>query len=395
MANDTEASADNLEDTTSDPFHESFNISQHYNHFYLLEAFHQHFLYFHGYASIIVSVFGIVTNMVNITVLLAKDMRTPTNYLLACLAVSDILTMIPYIPLAVHFYCPPVDPYTNPEMFSYHWAVFLLVNTKLTTTTHNISIWIAVTLAGFRFTQIRSSCPRGPLAAQLRFRQVRLAAVLVYLLSILIMIPNYMSQEIAIIHNTTAYGIKDSQLGTSGADPTALINILTIAIFAKIVPCLLIILFSGSLIHHMSVKMSQRRRRLSAGRQQVNTTRMLLVVLILFLIVELPQGILLLFSAFMENFHTDFYYYLGEMLDFMALLNNAVNFILYCIMSQQFRDKFSVMYIQPVCHKRVTGITSTSELLALKEHHTQRPPNATVSTNLHDDSNNTSSPLKA
>ena len=48
-----------------------------------------------GYLSLIVCVFGISTNIINVTVLARNDMRTPSNALLTWLAVSDILTMIP------------------------------------------------------------------------------------------------------------------------------------------------------------------------------------------------------------------------------------------------------------------------------------------------------------
>ncbi|GFR82460.1 B1 bradykinin receptor [Elysia marginata] len=371
-----------------------------------LEMFHANFLQFHGYASVVVSVIGILFNVLTITVLVAKDMRTPTNHLLTCLAVSDILTMLPYIPFALHLYCPPIDPINNPEKFTYNWVYFMVVLSELTATTHAISIWLAVTLAGFRYTQIRSSCPPGPLADQQRMKKVRVAGVLVYILSVLVLIPSYMAHEIQAnqIHGTniTYYGLKHAQLGTSNADTSMLAKVLIIAILTKIFPCFLIILFLGSLVHNMSVRMTRRRQRLSTARQQVNTTRMLFVVLVLFLIVELPQGLLLLLTAFLAGFQTNFYYYLGELLDFLALLNNAVNFFLYCIMSQQFRDKFSSMYLQR--YRRSPVIASTSELLILREQQQQRPPNATVTTNIHEDgtnannTNNTNSdtsPLKA
>ena len=384
------------------------NDSQNF-YFGPMVEFHDYFIHFHGYASVVISIIGILFNVLTITVLVSKDMRTPTNHLLTCLAVSDILTMLPYIPFAWHFYCPPVYPLTHPEKYTYHWIYFMVVVTQQTATTHTISIWLAVTLAGFRYTQIRSSCPPGPLADQRRMKKVRVAGVLVYVLSVLVLIPAYMATEIVEQHgnnprtntNVTFYGLKNPQLGTSKVDKSTLIQVLIYAILTKILPCFLILLFLGSLVHHMSVRMTRRRQRLSAARQQVNTTRMLFVVLVLFLIVELPQGLLLVMSASLAGFHSNFYYSLGELLDFLALLNNAVNFFLYCIMSQQFRDKFSSMYIQR--YRRSPVITSTSELLTLREQQTPRPPNATVTTNIHEDGNNTNtgpnnsngSPLKA
>uniref|UniRef100_A0A6M2DY16 Putative product n=1 Tax=Xenopsylla cheopis TaxID=163159 RepID=A0A6M2DY16_XENCH len=68
---------------------------------------------------------------------------------------------------------------------------------------------------------------------------------------------------------------------------------------------------------------------------------MLLAVLLLFLITEFPQGILGLLSAVLGNtFFTECYLKLGEVMDIFALINSAINFILYCAMSRQFRLTF-------------------------------------------------------
>lgn len=79
------------------------------------------------------------------------------------------------------------------------------------------------------------------------------------------------------------------------------------------------------------------------------TTRMLLAVLLLFLITEFPQGILALLSDLMgDKFFKECYYPLSDLMDFVALLNSAINFILYCTMSTRFRDVFyQVFHLAP------------------------------------------------
>jgi hypothetical protein len=72
---------------------------------------------------------------------------------------------------------------------------------------------------------------------------------------------------------------------------------------------------------------------------------MLLAVLILFLITEFPQGILGLLSALHgDQFFTNCYAPFGELMDFVALLNSAINFILYCTMSTKFRQTFTAIF---------------------------------------------------
>ena len=81
----------------------------------------------------------------------------------------------------------------------------------------------------------------------------------------------------------------------------------------------------------------------STGRDRKTnrTTRMLLVVVALFLVTEFPQGIInLLSGVLVPQFVEEVYMMLGDVLDILALINNGINFILYCTMSKQFRDTF-------------------------------------------------------
>jgi len=49
------------------------------------------------------------------------------------------------------------------------------------------------------------------------------------------------------------------------------------------------------------------------------------------------------------GFVSQIYMALGDLLDILALINNGINFILYCSMSKQFRDTFvSVFHLEVV-----------------------------------------------
>ena len=65
-----------------------------YNDLYMmeftaLENFHVMWLELHGYVCLLVCVLGILGNVVNITVLMGRDMRTATNYQLTFLALGE------------------------------------------------------------------------------------------------------------------------------------------------------------------------------------------------------------------------------------------------------------------------------------------------------------------
>lgn len=88
-------------------------------------------------------------------------------------------------------------------------------------------------------------------------------------------------------------------------------------------------------------------------RNTNRTTKMLVTVVVLFLITEFSQGVLNLISGFSQNFVNNVYIPLGDFLDILALINNAINFILYCSMSKQFRDTFLKIF----CNCKPCGST--------------------------------------
>ncbi|XP_052130113.1 uncharacterized protein LOC113216314 [Frankliniella occidentalis] len=92
-------------------------------------------------------------------------------------------------------------------------------------------------------------------------------------------------------------------------------------------------------------QMQQLRRPTRAERRTDRTTKMLLAILLLFLITEFPQGILGLLSGILgHSFFSSCYHLFGEVMDILALLNGAINFILYCAMSRQFRTTFGQLF---------------------------------------------------
>lgn len=85
--------------------------------------------------------------------------------------------------------------------------------------------------------------------------------------------------------------------------------------------------------------------RLTPGQRQLiqneTTTKLLIAIIIVFLICEFPAGILAALCAVLgEEFIENVYQPIGMLTDLLALINSAVNFILYCLMSNQFRDTF-------------------------------------------------------
>ncbi|XP_076451233.1 G-protein coupled receptor dmsr-1-like [Babylonia areolata] len=314
---------------------------------------------YHGYVSLCVCLSGIVTNTFNVTVLTRRKMRTPVNQILTGLAFSDIITMMSYVPFALHFYCLHPATHSTAEKNSYGWMFFLLFHINLTNVTHTISIWLCVVLAIVRYLHIRSPT-RASSARFRRITQAKYLVMVVYVCSTVVMIPNYLTNELKAaaaggggvrIINESIWVLKSMRLGSNETETLVLINVWQYAVLAKLAPCFLMSVFGSLLLHQMRNKINQRRDFLkfslsnsSKLREHSRTTKMLITVIVLFIVTELPQGVLIVLSATQEGFFNTVYLPLGDVMDIMALVNNAINFVLYCSMSTKFRETFLCLY---------------------------------------------------
>jgi len=111
-----------------------------------LKAFGKSYSAFHGYGSLIVCLLGAHANIFNLIVLTRKEMRSPTNAILTGLAVADLANMLEYIPYSIYRILPKSN--------SYGWALYVLVHSNFSQVCHTTSIWLAVTLAIWRYVVV-------------------------------------------------------------------------------------------------------------------------------------------------------------------------------------------------------------------------------------------------
>ncbi|CAH1796830.1 unnamed protein product [Owenia fusiformis] len=349
----------------------------------------------HGYLSIAVCSFGIVANIFNVVVLSCKNMVTPTNVILLGLAVSDLLTMLSYIPFALHFYIlypsPPMGSAASPERNSQPWVKFFLFHAQFTITSHTISIWLGVLLSIFRYVYVKASnagkVPCG-------INKARITTVCVSVFAVIILIPNYICLRIlpkTTPDNQTYYDLETPHNGSDVLKHIAVLNFWTQALLVKIIPCALMTVFGGLLLltlRDTGQRTSNLRRSNNSNtnqnfkrrmRNHTRTTRMLIMVIVLFLVTELPQGILSLISGLNPSFFDNIYVPLGDIMDIVALINFGINFVLYCSMSKSFRDCFVKIFcaIDPSLVERIgnsRGISSKCQIGS----HQMRPLNGHV-----------------
>ena len=215
----------------------------------------------HGYLSLIVCMFGIPTSIINIFVLTRSDMLTPVNCILTWMAVSDLLTMTSYVPFAIHFYCLHPPDSISKAKNSYSWMQFLLFHVNCSAITHTISVWLGVSLAIFRFKHIHSPA-KGNLTRMRRLIRARVVVVIIVCLSGLLMIPNYLSNKLQEIEpNSSVYILRDPMLGTTLVKPLMMVNMLLYSTCAKLLPCILMIVYGGLLLRTLNSKFRLKRQR--------------------------------------------------------------------------------------------------------------------------------------
>ncbi|KPI91540.1 putative G-protein coupled receptor B0563.6 [Papilio xuthus] len=323
----------------------------------------------HGYIAIVICIIGSATNSINIAVLSRREMISSTNSILTGLAVADLLVMLEYIPYALHMNIK-IGPEVNKN--TYAWTVFVYFHSIFSQTFHTISIWLAVTLAVWRYIAIafpqknRTWCSK---------QNTTIAIVSAYVICPFLCLPIYFAmnisqnevtpqnnsqfaEDLSLPHNRTVYVLEMSK---NKELVTAIMWIYSVIL--KLVPSIALSILSTCLISKLTTTERRRQKLLkrsivgpndsekqclaedpSAARRSSRTdrtTRMLLAVLGLFLSTEVPQGLLGLASALAPDFFKSCYSMFGDLMDVLALFTSSVNFVLYCSMSRQFRCTFA------------------------------------------------------
>ncbi|CAH8852709.1 unnamed protein product [Trichobilharzia szidati] len=105
-------------------------------------------------------------------------------------------------------------------------------------------------------------------------------------------------------------------------------------------------------IHNSSTISSYSNDEGKKLTRENRTTALLLTIVIFFLVIELPQGILVICLHLIENFEENVYQHVGDLLDFLTLLNESISFVIYTTMSHQFRKTFYNTFC-PLLHNKI------------------------------------------
>lgn len=233
----------------------------------------------HGYIALMICLLGSIANSVNIAVLSRKEMITSTNSILTALAVADLLVMLDYVPFALHIY---IKIGANLNRNSYAWAVFVYFHSIFSQTFHTISIWLTITLAVWRYIAIKFPQMNRTLCNK---RNTNIAIGFAYAVCPIVCLPIYFAMHIQEVPRTNKHSNETINetiyLNESSRDPVYALTmtnnkeLLTAifwiySVFLKLIPCIVLSIFSFCLI--LKMKSSDKRRQKLLNKSAITAT---------------------------------------------------------------------------------------------------------------------------
>ena len=334
------------------------------SNYYAFKPFHEELMPYAvpilGYLSPFLISVNIVTNTLVVIVLFKKNMRSSTNYILAGMALSDMLTGIFPLPVLIYFY--GLGHYN--DHIPYPWCyIYKYFHEFIPIIFHTASIWLTMGLAIQRYIYI---CHSYNARKWCTIRNVKYGTCIVYVIAILSQFSRFLEfqfkpVEIESMHspNVSITTCLIKLRPWFQKNETAYFNVYFWfrVICVHLIPCFILVILNALLISAMRTAQLRRMQLLKQNKKSESkklkdsncTTLMLVAVVGLFLIVEFPLGIIMILSI-IENTFDIHIFDMGTLgvsnmiSNFFILLSYPLNFFIYCGMSRQFRETFKRMF---------------------------------------------------
>uniref|UniRef100_A0A0K0EQ66 G_PROTEIN_RECEP_F1_2 domain-containing protein n=1 Tax=Strongyloides stercoralis TaxID=6248 RepID=A0A0K0EQ66_STRER len=326
---------------------------------------------FHPYICFIICLVGTIINLIHFIVLTRKNLRKSSiNSVMTIIAICDMITMLTYLIYNIHFRINinlNIFKCFNP--FSYIWILFLNFHVISSIFLHSLTLWLAVVMAflriiTFKTSSFKSSWQNSIVAYKISF--------LIIIIVFITMIPNIIVHKILKTSELWNFNDNKEHCSTFDDNSTSLTEIIytldfsevakknnckifkanlwLTGIFNKLIPSILLLLFSINLMYKLNKAQNKRKKFFYKCRKNSTSekkfrkdkaTTLLLGILVVFLVTELPQGFIIILSAIWTNdIFNEVYHYIADFLDLLSLINSSVNFFIYFIMSSRYRMTF-------------------------------------------------------
>ncbi|XP_074656793.1 FMRFamide receptor-like [Tubulanus polymorphus] len=305
--------------------------------------------------AVFVDICGILGNVVNMTVLTRKWMRSSTNYYLTMLALQDTLYL--FLSIVMFFRTFPAVK-LNLFFCNLYPVVRCMANYF-----SNTGTWLTLTFTAERYIAVRHPMKGRVICTTKRAKWIIAAVCSV---SFLCTLPDFFEHK-------CVYGLVDRK--TNATIPPKFAATAYRTMLAKIgyfwintalftfIPLLLLAVFNSLLIHSVMQANKARKtmicvdvstcdaRRERHQQEQQRITVMLISVVVVFLICQLPSAIMLLMKSSEIIRKQDLTVrqdndrrIAGNFTNLLIQINAAINFILYSMFSTKFRKTFKRLF---------------------------------------------------
>ena len=306
-----------------------------------------------GYVGIVVSLFGIVGNIITILVLVSPSMRTTsTNIYLTALSCSNILFLLIFIPSYSIRYLIGYKLYmTNQPPFAFEILLTRLPTSPIYNTILLSIIYLTIAVSTDRLILIKM-----PLKAKhiLTQRATVITILLIYLFSIVYCIPYWLEQR---------YDPESKQcyLTNIGKRIHKYTRIYVYIPVVYLIPFVTLAFINITIIQSLIAK-KRRKKNLGAKTNKKKQadyyiTLMLVTVIILFVLCQLPLLVLNAWFAIDPKgssgsrvFHT-----LNSLGILLIVFNSSTNFLLYCFFGQKFRQTLIEFVLKMLPNQKKQG----------------------------------------
>ncbi|TMS37003.1 hypothetical protein L596_004035 [Steinernema carpocapsae] len=340
----------------------------------------------YGYVMPFIVAITIATNSFIVAVLSSNNLRTPTNYILLAMAVTELLTGLSCLPWLLYYYT--FEGYLTDEkegLPSFWCTMFPYMATILPSIFHTAAIWLTVYLAVQRYIYI---CIPKRVRALCNFRRSKQAIIIIAACSVWLYAPDTfatVNESFEVLKNNvtrrTCVRVKTAFIKYVGSNFYYYLIYGLHTLLSHTLPCILLVAFTWRLIiairiadkRHLDLLTRSKRKKFpelqlnatesnerlhkqrgstvyESKRSLKQNTRMLIVVILLFLVTEIPAA--LIFSvhvgtvAFQVRSILRYYHVLNILLiirNVLIVISYPFRFAIYCGMSQQFRETVQQM----------------------------------------------------